>query len=217
MTDAGARLPEGTERCATIARVRRRRSCCWYLLFLAAGLALTVARPLDAASFSLTPGERDEAIRVGRRSIITDEFGAEWRVGGDRLGQTLTVMTPFHRLALAARNSAFKNQELKQRDVDSILKDQEGKLVLWATLRGAKVDFARFYAPALVLGQQEIKATFTQNERTALREEDGGFTARCMYVFPAEGLDPKATVTLVVKDPDDKPVARFTVDLSAMR
>ena len=80
-----------------------------------------------------------------------------------------------------------------------------------------EADFARFYVPALLRGQQSIKANFTQNERTALREEDGSYTARCMYVFPAEGLDPKGTVTLVVKGSDDKPVARFTVDLSVMR
>jgi len=197
--------------------VRRRRTCCWYLLLFAAGLALTVVRPIDAASFALMPGERDEAIRMGKRSIVTDDFGAAWRVGGERPGQILTVMTPFYRLALAARNSAFRNQDMKPRDVDSLLRDQEGKLVLWATLRGSKADFARFYAPALVQGPQEIKASFTQNEHTALREEDGSYTARCMYVFPAEGLNAKGKVTLVVKDPDDKPVARFTVDLAAMR
>ena len=200
-----------------MSRVRRPRSCCWYLLLAVAGLALTVTRPLDAASFGLTPGERDAAIRIGKRSVVSEDFGAEWRVGGDAPGQTLTVMTPFHRLALAARNSAFKSQELRQRDVDSLLKDQEGQLVLWATFRGPKADFARFYSPALVRGQQEIKASFAQNERTALREEDGRYTARCMYVFPVDGLDPKGKVTLVVKDPDDKPVGRFTVDLSAMR
>jgi hypothetical protein len=200
-----------------MARVRRRRSSCWYLLLVVTGLALAVARPLDAASFALTPGERDEAIRMGRRSVVSEDFGAEWRVAGETPGQALTVMTPFHRLALAARNSAFKNEELRQKDVDSLLKDQEGKLVLWATFRGPRADFARFYAPALLRGQQAIKASFTQNERTALREEDGRYTARCMYVFPADALDKQGTVTLVVKDPDDKAVGRFTVDLSAMR
>jgi hypothetical protein len=38
-----------------------------------------------------------------------------------------------------------------------------------------------------------------------------------MYVFPAAELDAKGRVTLVMKDPDSKQVARFTVDLSAMR
>ena len=126
-------------------------------------------------------------------------------------------MTPFHRLALAARNSAFQDRELKPRDVEALLKDQEGKLMFWATLRGGRVDFARFYAPALVAGPQEIKASFTQNERTALRGEDGQFVARCLYVFPTENVDPRATVTLIVRDGEEKLVAKFTVDLSAMR
>jgi hypothetical protein len=182
-----------------------------------AGLALTMARPLDAASFSLTPSERDEAVLMGRRSTVAADFGSEWRVAGEAAGQSLTVMTPFHRLALAARNSAFKSEELRPRDVDSLVKDQEGRLVLWATVRGAKPDFARFYAPLLYRGEQQIKPSFTQNERTALREEDGSYTARCMYVFPAAELDAKGRVTLVVKDSGSVQVARFNVDLSAMR
>jgi hypothetical protein len=162
------------------------------------------------------PRDRDEAVRVGRRSVTTEDWGGEWRVDGGA-GQFVTVMTPFHRLALAARNSAFQDKELKPRDVESVLKDQQGKVVLWATLRGATVGFARFYTPALVARQQEIKASFTQNERTALRDEDGQYTARCLYVFPAAGLDPRGTVMLLVRDGDEKVVATFTVDLSTMR
>jgi len=52
-----------------MARVRRRRRCCAYLVFVVAGLALTIARPLDAASFALAPGEREEAIRVLREAL----------------------------------------------------------------------------------------------------------------------------------------------------
>jgi len=89
--------------------------------------------------------------------------------------------------------------------------------VLWATVRGAKADFARFYVPVLQRGEQAIKPSFTQNERTALREEDGTYTARCMYVFPTAELDAKGRVTLVVKDSESVQVARFNVDLSAMR
>jgi hypothetical protein len=164
---------------------------------LAAGLSLMCIAPADAALFTLMPRDRDEAVRVGRRSVTAEDWGGEWRVDAGA-GQLVTVMTPFHRLALAARNSAFQDKDLK-------------------TLRGARVDFARFYTPALVARQQEIKASFTQNERTALRGEDGQYTARCLYVFPAEGLDPRSTVTLLVRDGEEKVVARFTVDLSSMR
>jgi hypothetical protein len=182
---------------------------------LAANL-LTV-QSLDAASFTLTPEQRNLAMEMGRQSVISDRFGAEWRVSGDATGEGLVVMTPFHRLALAARNSAFKSQDLKPNDVDALLKEEEGKLTVWATLKGPKVDFARFYSPTLVSGQQQIKPSFTQNERTARREDDGGYTARCLYVFPVGGLKPSEPLTLIVRDTDGKPVAKFTMDLSAMR
>jgi hypothetical protein len=183
---------------------------------LATVLSLAWISSLDAAQFTLTPRDRAEAMRTGRRGITEESWGGEWRVEGDA-GQVVTVMTPFHRLALAARNSAFQDRELKPRDVETLMKEQEGKLMFWATLRGARADFARFYAPTLLSRQREIKASFTQNERTALRGEDGQYTARCLYVFPSEGLDARGTVTLLVRDAEEKLVAKFTVDLSTMR
>ena len=190
----------------------------WSVVVLSAGLCFTAAQPAAAAvSFTLMPDQRDAAIRLGRQSVISEEFGAEWKVSGDGAGHTLVVVTPFHRLALAARNSAFKSEELKQKDIDALSKDQEGTLTLWATLKGGKADFARFYAPVLVSGRQEIKATFVQNERTARREDDGSFTARCMYVFPTDKLNARDTVTLIVRSSESQPVAKFTADLSAMR
>jgi hypothetical protein len=180
-------------------------------------LSLAVETSSNAASFALSEQDRDDAIQFGKRSVISEDFGSEWRVDGDGVGKALTVITPFHRLALAARNSSFKSQELKQKDIDGLLKEQEGSLTLWATLKGGQADFARFYTPVLMNGPQQIKASFAQNERTARREDDGSFTARCVYVFGADGLRPKDTVVLIVKDVDDKQVAKFTVDLSAMR
>jgi len=112
---------------------------------------------------------------------------------------------------------AFKSQQLKPKDIDALVKDYEGTLTLWATLKGAKADFARFYAPVLANGSDEVKATFVQNERTARREDDGSFTARCMYVFPTGTLNAKDKITLIVKNSDSQPVAKFTVDLAAMR
>ncbi len=196
--------------------VSRTMRCPWVLLF--AGIALWPApgQPAAAASLALTERERDEAIRLGRKSVVSETFAGEWTTR-NAAGETLVVMTPFHRLALAARNAAFKKEPLKPREIDAALKESAGKLTVWITLRGARPDFARFFEPALVAGSAEVKASFVQNERTALRAEDGRYAARCLYVFPFTGLSPTGRFTLVVRDPDEREVSKFTVDLSAMR
>jgi hypothetical protein len=126
-------------------------------------------------------------------------------------------MTPFHRLALAARRATFKQTPLAPRDIENTLREDKGRLVFWATLRGARVDFARFYVPALFVGGREVRSTFVQNERTALRQADGTYLARCLYGFATETVDPRARAVLVVRDPDGRDVARFPVDLATMR
>lgn len=195
----------------------RRTSLYGCLPFLVLAVAFVGVTPGEAVSFALADRDREQAIRVGKKSVVEEQFGAEWRLK-DGSGQTLVVMTPFHKLALAARNSTFRSQEMKPKDVQSVLKDAEGKLNFRVTLRGgSKTDFARFYAPTLLAGSQEVKASFVQNERTAIREEDGRYAAQCVYEFPADKVDPKGRVVLVVKDADEREVAKFTVDLAAMR
>ena len=189
----------------------------WHLGWWSLYAWLMMVGRLEAASFTLTPQQRDAAMEMGRQSVTSDRFGTEWKVGGDGTAEGLVVMTPFYRLALAARNATFKSEELKPKDVDALLKEQEGKLTVWATLKGPKADFARFYIPVLMSGPQQIKPTFTQNERTARREDDGAYTARCLYVFPAEALKSNEPVTLIVKNPEGKDIAKFSVNLSAMR
>lgn len=170
-----------------------------------------------AATFVLAEQDREEAIAVGTRSVFTSGFGAEWHID-NAAGDALIVMTPFHRLALAARNAAFRNGALPSREVDTLLRRAEGTLEFWAMLRGDAPDFARHYAPTLIpAGQAPIRPRFVQNERTALPEGGGRYTARCLYVFPTEGLSPTARVTLVVRAPIDREIATFSVDLSAMR
>jgi hypothetical protein len=66
---------------------------------------------------------------------------------------------------------------------------------------------------------KEIKASFVQNERTPIPEDDGRLAARNVYVFPLEGLPKNGTVTLVVRDapPEQKEVLRAKLDLSKFR
>ena len=181
-------------------------------------LVLLVAGPSasGAASFSLEAQQRTDALRVGAQSITQDTFDREWRVT-NQAGDTLTVITPFHRLVLAARNAAFKNEPMKEREPEKLLKEQQDRLVVWANLRGPRPDFARFFVPRLILSGREIEPTFVQNERTAAPLEGGRYLARCVYGFPAKELEPKSRVVLVVRDPDGRDVSRFTIDLASMR
>jgi hypothetical protein len=178
-------------------------------------LLLVGSSSAGAVSFSLEPQQRTDALRVGARSITKDSFDTEWRVANPA-GETLTVITPFHRLVLAARNAAFKNEPMKPSEPERLLREQQDRLVIWANLRGPREDFARFYIPRLLLGDREIEPTFVQNERTAARTQ-GGYLARCVYGFPVKEISPRSRVTLVVRDPDGRDVSRFTIDLASMR
>jgi len=183
---------------------------------LAVLAVLALGREAAAASFALTEADKRAAVRTGERSVTTEGFDHEWRVSNGG-GETATVVTPFHRLTVAARHATFKNDPLKPTDVDRVLKEDAGRLVLWVSLRGRSEDFARFYVPRLVAGDREIKASFVQNERTAMRQEDGAYVARCVYGFPTQDLTGRQKVALVVADPDGHDVSRFTIDLASMR
>lgn len=169
-----------------------------------------------AAAFTLSEAQKSEALRVGTASITAEAFDAEWRVTNS-VGESVTVLTPFHRLAVAARNAAFKEEPLKPSEPDRLLRQDSNRLVLWVQLRGRHEGFARFYVPRLIAGGRPIKPTFVQNERTAARQEDGAYLARCVYGFPAREVAETAKVALVVADGDGREVSRFDIDLSRMR
>jgi hypothetical protein len=185
----------------------------------AAALALAVlglGLPAAAASPELNDAQKREAVLAGQQSVTRDDFDAEWRVTNGA-GEAVRVITPFHRLAAAARNAAFRNQPLKPGEPDRIVAQQAERLIFWADLRGDREDFARFYAPRLVVGNREIAPAFVQNERTALRQDGGAYVARCVYGFPIQELAGGARVTLVVRDSDGRDRSRFAIDLSRMR
>ena len=181
-------------------------------------LALALAWPGVgiAATLVLTEREQQEAIQAGERSVTAETFGEEWRVAG-AAGETATVMTPFHRLAIAARHAAFNGKPLKPSDPAKILKENRDRLVFWISLRGTSEDFARYYVPRLLVGDREIKASFVQNERTAMRQDDGAYLARCVYGFPTKDVKGRERVALVIGNGDGRDVSRFTIDLARMR
>jgi hypothetical protein len=184
-------------------------------LALAAAAAVLVGGDAVAASFALGEREQRAAIRAGEQSTTAEAFDREWRVSAGH--ETVTVLTPFHRLLVAARHAAFKNETISPSEVSRVLKQDAGRLVVWAHLRGKREDFARHYAPMLVAGTREIKPAFVQNERTAKPQGDGVYVARCVYGFPLRDLTGREQVALRVVDAGGRQVSRFTIDLSAMR
>ena len=183
------------------------------LVVLAAALWPAVA---PGAALTLDESGRREALRVGESSVGNDGFDAEWRIKNGR-GESLSVLTPFHRLVVAARHATYSGKPLKPNDPEKLLKEQRDRLVLLLELRGGSEDFARYYAPRLLVGDREIKPTFVQNERTANRQEDGRYLARCVYGFPARDVDGKGQASLIVADGSGRDVSRFAIDLGKMR
>jgi hypothetical protein len=184
-------------------------------LALAAAAVMVLGGETLAASFTLTERDTQAALRAGERSVTVEGFDREWRVS--HAGESVTVLTPFHRLVVAARHAAFRSGTVKPSEVQRVLEQDAGRLVVWAQLRGTREDFARHYRPVLVAGPREIKPAFVQNERTAMRQDDGVYVARCVYAFPVGDLTGRDQVTLRVADADGRDVSRFTIDLSTMR
>lgn len=186
-------------------------------LLAVAVLALAMTpRSAQAAALTLSERLKQEAIRAGQKSVTVEVFDAEWKLSNGA-GESVTVVTPFHRVALAARHAAYKNEPLKPSEPDRILKEQGDRLLLWAHLKGTREDFARFYVPRLLVGDHEIGASFVQNERTAVRDDAGHYVARCVYGFPTKELTGASKVVLAVRNPDGEDVSRFAIDLSTMR
>ena len=185
--------------------------------FVAGALAVLLWPALAAgAALTLDERGRQEAIRVGEKSVTNDAFDSEWRVTNDR-GDAVSVLTPFHRLVVASRHATFNGKPLKPGEPEKVLKETRDRLVLSLDLHGTTADFARYYAPRLLLGDREIKPAFVQNERTAKRQEDGRYVARCVYGFPTRDVDGRGKAALIVADGDGRDISRFTIDLSRMR
>ena len=182
----------------------------------ALALLAALAALAEAASLTLDERQIEAAIALGEGTVARESVGDEWRQKNPA-GHVLTVMTPFHRLAIAAREAALRKETLKPRDVKRVVREQRERLVLWLDLRGPREDFARFFSPRLTLGTRVIEPTFVQNEHTAARAADGKFLARCVYAFPTKALIGTSKVDLLVRDGDGQAVTSFVIDLGSMR
>lgn len=186
---------------------------------LVLGLLVLWGPPAAALVGDLTEDGIREAIDAGIAAITQDDFAEEWQL---RLpgGEDVVVSTPFSRLALTARQAAIKGESLTEKQQKEQIDRGKGRIQLVVTMHGGPSrSFARFYQPVIMVNGREIKATFVQNERTPLPQEDGRLAARNVYVFSLEGLPTNGVVTLVVRGapPEQKEVLRAKLDLGKFR
>ena len=167
-------------------------------------LVLSLAGPpvVTAASFTLEPQQKSDALRAGARSITLESFDA----GAIRIDNSSASPVSIDSLTVDVGDTSFNTGG-----------ELWSELTVPAEVGGPREDFARFYAPRILFGDREIEPSFVQNERTAVRTDAGAYLARCVYGFPTKELTPKARLLLVVRDADGREVDRFTIDLAAMR
>ena len=177
--------------------------------------AAIVANAASAATFVLADTQKRQALDYGRSSASRDDFDAEWRIAAG--GETVVVLTPFHRLVIASRHATFRDEPLRPSEPDRILREQKDRIVFALQLRGREEAFPRFYVPELMVGDRKVKATFVQNDRTPARLEDGVYLARCTYAFPVKDIPGNSRMALVVRDGDGRETRSFAIDLGAMR
>ena len=180
------------------------------------------ARPSSYAMIQkLTPDQRNEAISYGKRGARAEvmEFIKEWSVdkGGDGFA---FITTEFLALAYAARQAALRSAELNNFDIEDTLAKSSGKLVFRVTLFGNTESFAKDYTAVILAGSKTFPSTFWSNpngEPYGDGKAKPAFVADNDYYFPADGIDPSGSITLVVQDKNGKEVVRFPFSLGKLR
>ena len=153
-------------------------------IVLALALAVTYV-PAAGASLSLSEREQKQALVFGQRSVINETFGGEWRVVQGS-GESVEVVTPFHRLALAARHAAFKNEPLKPQDKEKLLTELKDRLMFWVYLEGPSEQFARHFSPRLLV---DDRRSSQPSSRTSARPS--GRTTAAISRAACTGFPPR--------------------------
>jgi len=117
------------------------------LIFLITGCAKN-----KEVKIPISPEEIKEAINYGEKnaSLTFTEFTKDWTIDyGYEYGKgNATLITPFLRVALLAKNAKEKNQKLDMKIVNLALKDMSDKIIFRVTIYGDYPTFgktAKFY------------------------------------------------------------------------
>jgi hypothetical protein len=169
----------------------------------------------------LSPEQKDEAIKYGKRSVKMDvpEFIKEWSINNGNNGFAF-IITEYLALAFAARQAALQSSDLNPFDIEDTLAKSSGKLVFRVSLFGNTDSFSKDYTAVLRVGDKAFPSTYWNNppgEAYGDGKTKPAFVADSDFYFPSEGLDPNSVVLFVVQDKDGKDVSKFSFNLAKMR
>ncbi len=169
----------------------------------------------------LSPEQRDDAIKYGKRSVKMDvpEFIKEWSIDNGNNGFAF-IITEYLALAFAARQAALQSSDLNPFDIEDTLAKSSGKLVFRVSLFGNTDSFSKDYTAVLRVGDKVFPSTYWNNppgEAYGDGKTKPAFVADSDFYFPSEGLDPNSVVLFVVQDKDGKDVSKFSFNLAKMR
>jgi hypothetical protein len=122
------------------------------LVFLIMIFLITGCAKNKEVKIPISPEEIKEAINYGEKnaSLTFTEFTKDWTIDyGYEYGKgKATLITPFLRVALLAKNAKEKNQKLDMKIVNLALKDMSDKIIFRVTIYGDYPTFgktAKFY------------------------------------------------------------------------
>lgn len=188
--------------------------------------ALLIIGIHSGTSYGMLQGLDDdqtkEAVLYGKRSVKTDtlDFIREWSIVSEKPSAMAFLISEFLALASASRDAALRSLELNKFDIEDTLAKSSGKLVFRVSVFGPVQDFSQNYTAVVKAGSKEIPTSYWINgdgEPWGDGKNQPAFVSDNDYYFPAEGIDPKGKITLVVLDGSAKPVVSFNFDLSKLR
>lgn len=175
----------------------------------------------------MTEKQIQEAIRWGRadleerkkKGLPLDEENPQWEVNlGEGIGKAY-LRSEFKTVSHEARKYAALDWEIPLKEIKTLWSLTKGKLVFRLTLFGKGRHFARDYKVSLEFQDKRIAPIYKDIHKgvpSGLEDPDRAFRAVYFAHFPAEGINPNSTVTLVAIS-TDKQELRFPFDLSKMK
>jgi len=169
----------------------------------------------EPVSFSLSTVEISTAVNYGKshRDDLLVDFEKPWTVflGYGSGKGSATIFTPYHCLALMARNSAKDNPEIDAESLCRLCAENHKGLYFEITLYGNDDFFDRDYKAVILQDGREIPILKTFHQGYDQAREYMVSSQQKLY-FPADILQEKGKITLRIVKPKKAPLD-FVFDL----